>query len=138
MVNKVIKQIKEKIKDVKDEREKVSSAKTAKFAKKNRNCIVFLLDLRTDDMVAAYRDKYMAARIMSPYLHRKTKLAKTIVLGRGNTRKRDKDITRFGEFIKEFLWQISDKVGTPQENAKRQQEELSERSFGKKLINKVK
>jgi len=124
MPNKAIEFFKEKLQDIKDERRKTSIAKAVAFSKENKNCVIFLLDVKTDDMVACYQDKYMAARAVSRFLKRKTGLVKTILLGHGETKERDKNINIFAEFIKEFLWQISDKIGDPAENAKKQAEEL--------------
>ena len=126
MLNKATEFFREKLQDIKDERRKTSIAKAVAFSKENRNCVIFLLDTKTDDMVACYRDKYMAARSVSKFLKRKTGLVKSILLGRGETKERDKNINIFAEFIKEFLWQISDKIGEPGENAKKQAEELKE------------
>ena len=127
MLSKSISFIKEQLKDIKDERNKTDIAETVDFAKKHKSHIIFSLNLKTDTMTACYKDKYMSGRTVSKYLKRKTGLVKNIVLGHGDTKKRSADIDIFGNFIKEFLWQISDKIGDPAENAKRQDEELDEK-----------
>ena len=83
----IIKKIKEKIEDIKDERRKTSIIEATKFAKKNRNCIIFVLDKNSDDMIAAYRGKYMAARMMTKFLGVKLKkgVVKSIVLEKKKT-----------------------------------------------------
>ena len=125
MANKAIEFFKDKLQDIQDERRKTSIAKAVAFSKENKNCLIMVMDPKTDDMVAAYHDKYMAARVLSKFLKRKTGLVKTILLGHGETRERDININKFKEFIGEFLWQISDKIGDPAENAKKQSEELN-------------
>jgi len=124
MVNKAIEYIKEQLGDIKDERNKTDIAETVEFSKKHKNHIIFSLNLKTDTMTACYKDKYMSGRVVSKYLKRKTGLVKNIVLGHGDTRKRSEDIGKFSNFISEFLWQISDKIGDPKENAEKQQKEL--------------
>lgn len=108
----IINKVKDKIQDISDEKRKVSIRKASNFAKENRNCVIFLLDKNSDDMVAAYRDRYMAARMMNKFLGVKTKkgLVKSILLEKKRTRKKDKNILAFEKFITEFLWQISEKL----------------------------
>lgn len=114
MPNKVIEFFKEKLQDIKDERRKTSIAKAVAFAKQNKSCLIMLMDIKTDDMVAAYKDKYVAARMATKYLKRRTGLVKTILLSRGNTParkfKKEQDISRFKEFVAEFLWQVTEKL----------------------------
>jgi len=137
MENKALEYFKEKLKDIKDEKEKVTIASAVAFAKENKNCLIMICDVRSDDMVAAYKDKFMAARIMKemPIIPIKTKtgLVKEILLGHGKTKKRENDINQFTSFLKEFLWQVSDKIGTPLENAMKQRKELDERSENKSI-----
>jgi len=116
----IIKKIKDKVQDISEERRKDSIRKTSNFAKANRNCIVFVLDKNSDDMVAAYRDKYMAARMMTKFLgvKRKKGLVKSILLEKKRTRKKDANIMAFEKFMTEFLWQISEKLEDREQNIK--------------------
>jgi len=111
MPNKVIEFFKEKIQDIKDERRKTSIAKAVAFAKQNRSCLIMLMDIKTDDMVAAYRDRYMAARLpLSRILKRKKGLVKSILLEKKETKKKTLDVRLFKEFVAEFLWQVSERL----------------------------
>jgi len=71
-------------------------------------------------MVAAYRDKYMAARMMTKFLgvKRKKGLVKSILLEKKRTRKKDANIMAFEKFMTEFLWQISEKLEDREQNIK--------------------
>ena len=108
----IIDKLKSKVQDISDEKRKDSIRKASNFAKQNRNCVVFLLDKNSDDMVAAYRDKYMAARMMTKTLgiKRKKGLVKSILLEKKRTRKKDANILAFEKFCSEFLWQMSGKL----------------------------
>lgn len=110
MPNKVgiIDQIKEELQGVQDERRKKSIAKAVEFAKKNKNCLIMMMDIKTDDMVAAFKDHYIAARFLSKYLKRKTGFVKTILLGRKPAEEQTKNIWKFSQFVAEFLWQMSE------------------------------
>lgn len=118
MPSRFIKAIAEKIQDIKDERNKVSIAKAVMFAKKNRNCMIFLLDIKSDDMVAAYRELYMTARIKTRYLKRKTGLAKTIILGHGTKEKKKRDLIIFETFMGTFMKRIPEVIKTSEEELK--------------------
>lgn len=115
MADNFIEAVKEKLKDIKDERNKVSIARAIQFAKRNKNCMIFLLDIKSDDMVAAYHDIYLAAQVKTKYLKRKTGLAKTIILGHGTDEKRDKDLIIFERFMGTFMRQIPDVIKQSQE-----------------------
>lgn len=116
----IIDKLKSKVQDISDEKRKDSIRKASNFAKQNRNCVVFLLDKNSDDMVAAYRDKYMAARMMTKTLgiKRKKGLVKSILLEKKRTRKKDANILAFEKFMTEFLWQISEKLEDREQNIK--------------------
>jgi len=118
MANKFIEAVKGKIQDIKDERNKVSIAKAVMFAKKNRNCMIFLLDIKSDDMVAAYQDLYMASRIKTRYLKTKTGLAKTIILGHGTKEKKKRDLIIFETFMGTFMRRIPEVIKTSEEELK--------------------
>ena len=124
MLNK----IKEKIQDIKDERMKTSVRNVSNFAKANRNCVIFAMDTKTDDLIACYREKYMAARVMNKFLGIKTKkgVVKSILLEKKKTRRKDENIIVFEKFCSEFLWKISekleDKKGRQEDNNKSIQE----------------
>lgn len=122
-----IKDLKNKIKeglgDIGYDRRKESIANAALFAKANRNCVIIVMDLKSDDVICAYRNKYLAnrwERRLFPYIGAKMGVVKNILLGRGKTKERARDITQVKEMFGEFLYQMSDKVGTPEENMEKQ------------------
>lgn len=100
--------IKEEIKGYHDERRKTSIAKTVAFTKENPNCLIMMMDIKTDDMVAAYKGHYVAGRFLSKYLKRKTGFVKTILLGRKSKEEQIKMMWKFSQFVAEFLWQMSE------------------------------
>ena len=114
----LVEKIKEKLKDIKDERNKVIIAKVVEFAKKNRGCMIFALSIKSDDMVAAYHDIYLAARMRTKYLKRGTGLAKTIILGHGSDKKRDSDLIWFERFMGTFMKQIPEVIKKSEEESK--------------------
>jgi len=120
----IIDQIKGEIQNFQDERQKKSIARAVQFAKGNRNCLIMMLDIKTDDLVCAWEDHYIAARFLSPLLHQKTRMVKTILLGRQDPKKQAEWIFKFSQFVGEFLYQMAE-----HSEEKRQYKEATSKGF---------
>ena len=106
--NKIVKWIKDQLQDKIDERQKKSIARAVEFAKKNRNCLILVLDIKSDDIVCAWRDHYMSGRFLTRFLHLKQNVVKAILLGRANEKRQNMMIHKVKEFVGEFLWQMGE------------------------------
>lgn len=106
----IINLIKEKIENARDEHNKNTIAKALKFAKNNRNCLIVMLDGRSDDIVAAYQDVYVAAQVKSKYLGMKTGLVKHLILGNDDDRDQARNMNTLKSVIEEFLYQLPEVI----------------------------
>lgn len=107
----ILQKIKEELPPMKKRRRQNLIAKAIKFAAENKNCLVVVGDLKTDDLIAAYNKHYMAATVHKKFLifTHGAGIIKSIIQRKGNVAKA---IDRFCQFVDAFLWNLSKKTSS--------------------------
>ena len=104
----IFKKIKKEIKNHQDERDKETIARSIVFAKKNPRCVVLVMDIESDDVVIAYKEHYIATRLVSKFMKLKKKIVKNIVLGNMKDKETFKNVEFIKDIVGEFLWQMNE------------------------------
>ena len=107
-MNKVFNKIKKVIKNAKDERDKVAIAKALEFTKGNHKYVALLMDIDSDDVVVAYKNHYIATRLVSKFMKLKKNVVKNILFGKMEDKETFKNVNFIKDVVGEFLWQMNE------------------------------